>query len=277
MALQLLDLGTPNKGDGTPGRDGGQIINDNFTELYSFVPSAALLVDGSVDGTDQLFTGHVAVGADAAVDANIILNVEENVVASGLDIVYPLSLTTSIETNNVLQNARALGLFAEITGNGTLCQGYGMFMKVSSDSSTTLSSEVGILTEVGTKAGSTQNVDELYSCKLFNAFAGIGAVTKSVGLGVVTVANSKATTAIGLEVGPMSGSTNMSGIQLQTDGPGGDIVFGASQQLSMGHDGTNWAIAGSGVTAVASTATVNATIPIDINGTVYHIMLSTTA
>jgi hypothetical protein len=33
VAIQTIDLSTPNSGAGTPLRDGGQIINDNFAEL----------------------------------------------------------------------------------------------------------------------------------------------------------------------------------------------------------------------------------------------------
>ena len=37
MAIKLLYLGLqPDDGSGTPGRDGGKIINDNFTELEDY-------------------------------------------------------------------------------------------------------------------------------------------------------------------------------------------------------------------------------------------------
>ena len=54
MAQQLLDLGTSaGDGTGTPGRAGGEIINDNFTELYSMHPAEYTVeVNSGGDGID---------------------------------------------------------------------------------------------------------------------------------------------------------------------------------------------------------------------------------
>jgi hypothetical protein len=56
MARQNIDLGTtPNDGTGTTLRDGGDLINDNFTELYS-VAGWGFYVDSETSPTTQTIT-----------------------------------------------------------------------------------------------------------------------------------------------------------------------------------------------------------------------------
>ena len=62
MAQQLLNLGSAaNDGTGTEGRAGGDIINDNFTELYGLLNDYLPLAGGTLTG-------------DLTLDANVDIN-----------------------------------------------------------------------------------------------------------------------------------------------------------------------------------------------------------
>jgi len=57
MAKQTIDLGTtPNDGTGTPLRDGGDIINDNFTEVYNTAGWGFYVEDQTVASTQVITT-----------------------------------------------------------------------------------------------------------------------------------------------------------------------------------------------------------------------------
>ena len=57
MAKQTIDLGTtPNDGTGTPLRDGGDIINDNFTEVYNTLGWGFYVEDQTVASTQVITT-----------------------------------------------------------------------------------------------------------------------------------------------------------------------------------------------------------------------------
>ena len=64
MAIKLLYLGLqPDDGSGTPGRDGGQIINDNFTELEDYNTN---VTTPHVTDTNWNAHGSVATGDDTS-------------------------------------------------------------------------------------------------------------------------------------------------------------------------------------------------------------------
>lgn len=70
MAQQTINLGTtPNDGTGTPLRDGGDIINDNFTELYNTYLDNRIVVKqasdfGTIDSSKEYFLdGVIDMGA----------------------------------------------------------------------------------------------------------------------------------------------------------------------------------------------------------------------
>ena len=57
MAKQIIDLGTtPNDGTGTPLRNGGDIINDNFTEVYNTAGWGFYVEDQTVASTQVITT-----------------------------------------------------------------------------------------------------------------------------------------------------------------------------------------------------------------------------
>ena len=278
MALQLLNLGNPDQNDGTPGRDGGQIINDNFTELYSFVPSAALLVDGSVDGTDQLFTGHVGIGATATVGTDEILMLKETIQddaslknAQLFDAIFTGSqfIGSSITAFNGKVSYEATPTIA--TGSAT-----GLLFTSLQNSTAAMSNLIGAAITTGNAVGSGAITNQV-GVDVRSTTGAAGTISNAFGVQIASHGAANTTNSTGLQITKQSGATNNYGIVLDGDDLGADITFGASKQLRMHHDGTNFTLEGSGIAAVGSTATINATIPIDINGTVYHIMLSTTA
>jgi len=278
MAKQVIDIGSsPNDGQGDPLDVAFDKCNDNFTELYSFSSDTALQADGSVDGTNQLFTGHVGIGSGASIKTNEILHLKETITDDGAaknaQLFEPeLSGTTSI--GGTLAAFRLNALYTatpSLLDFGILS---GAIIQASSSSASDLLGLSGLTVEPKAQGfGATVANMQGIVVKATTS----STVTTSIGITVEDVGSiSNTVNATGIRIDKQD-ATNAYGILLNGDDLGADIAFGAGQDVRMHYDGTNMTLEGSGITAVASTATVNNTIPIDINGTVYHIMLSTTA
>jgi len=86
MAIKLLYLGLqPDDGSGTPGRDGGQIINDNFTELEDYNTN---VTTPHVTDTNWNAHGNAAVGGGAfSLDDSLTIPATVSYKINGEDIV----------------------------------------------------------------------------------------------------------------------------------------------------------------------------------------------
>lgn len=280
MALQLLDLGTV-AGDetGTEGRSGGQIINDNFTELYTYAEGTAAFPNGIEVTDDLLVSGHAAIGSTASVDATKILNIVEIIDAPSP--VSAVEFSVEVENTAVVGTAAVAHSLVAINSQEPslveVAQLFGIRAITEQSATSDMLNMYGFFGTNQSTLGSGAITGE--SAVVFAAapaFSG-GKAATSTGLAVLNQGVSGVTDANGLRIVKQSGATNNYGISLQGDDLGADIAFGAGQDVRMHYDGTNMTLEGSGIAAVGSTATINNTIPIDINGTVYHIMLSTTA
>jgi len=97
MAQQILNLGAAeNDGTGTPGRSGGQIINDNFTELYAIkaqvsyiaittatriITDAELVLGTNIFGVN--YAGAVTITLPADIDSNKVIVINDESGAAG--------------------------------------------------------------------------------------------------------------------------------------------------------------------------------------------------
>jgi len=276
MAQVNLNYGSA-AGDGT-----GDILFDifgdietNFTDLYT----VSLNSSGSVDGTDQLFTGHIAVGEDASVNTQGIFVVAGNVEAVGIGATVAAASYTIDVTGGILSTI-AVGMRYNllIDDVGAFSSGTGVSTSLTLGASQ--SANISNLIAYSGNLSSLSPTSNITAASVFKANPGAigsGGAINSYGLNVLNLGQGNVVNTYGAYIKKQSGSTNNYGIVLDGDDKGADIVFGAGQDVSMHYDGTNMTLEGTGITAVASTATINNTIPIDINGTVYHIMLSTTA
>ena len=276
MALELINVGTVSDDrTGDTGRDAFIKVNNQFTELYS-VTATALQADGSVDSTgDQLFTKKISIGSDADFTGTKAIHIAETFDSPASTTIcshiYSTLSGTGNNTNHSAQEFAIEGQAGTWTDdvNGAY---YAPFM-----SGGTWSKVNGGYSLILTNGGT------ITDAKCFKAKGGIvtGTIVNCYGFysePFLKISGTAPETISGFWADKQTlGTVANYGIVLNGDDLGADIAFGTSQQLRMHHDGTNWTLEGAGIAAVASTATVNNTIPIDINGTVYHIMLSTTA
>ncbi|MGX9392574.1 tail fiber domain-containing protein [Nitrobacteraceae bacterium UC4446_H13] len=107
MAMQSLDLGTANAGDGDALRSGGEKINANFTELYTVVGNlATVAMSGSYSDLSGRPTLGTAAGQDSDAFATAAQGTKADAAAAG-----PASATDNAvarfdaATGKILQNS----------------------------------------------------------------------------------------------------------------------------------------------------------------------------
>ena len=285
MAINLVNLGTgEDTGDGDKGRVAFGKTNGMFTELYTVTAKSvtALQADGSVDSTgDQKFRGHVGVGSGfdtTSIEANKTFTINETYdnptertygsqishTISGIGdtrdhLAQEFSITVSADAGQPFTGDLIGARYAPLADSGT--------------ASLMIGGESFIVTTGGTitDGRSFQSAGLIVTGTIVDYVGYYAtAVTNVVGTAPVNISS------LYIEKQTVGTGSNH-GLVLAGDDLGADIIFGAGQDVAMHFDGTNMTLEGTGIAAVASTATVNNTIPIDINGTVYHILLSTTA
>ena len=278
MGLRLLYLGADEDDEtGTEGRSGGQIINDNFTELYSYSPDAALQSDGSVDGTDQLFTGHVGIGATATVDANALLNLKETLQDAGaaknaLD--FGVEFAGSPFIGSTITSFKGL---ASYTATPTIATGgvTGMLFTAQHLSTSAISNLIGAAFTTGYSnvAGAITNVIGV-DVRSASPVASAGGVTDARGVKIHNHGNSGVALVTGLLVDKQAGATpaNSYGIRLNGDDLGADIAFGAAQDVRQHFNGAELEFQGAGIAHVATPVVNNGYVTIAINGVAHKFM-----
>ena len=280
MALQLLDLGAkPNDETGTKGRSGGDIINDNFTELYSFTPSAALLVDGSVSGTDQLFTGHVGIGATASIKTNEILHLSETLQDDGGP--KNAQLFEVLFTGSQLVGNSVNAFKGTVTNEATPTllntnAAIGLFFTAIQNSTSDMANLKGQLLRVSTASSTGAITSDLFGLEVDATIAATsGTIANAAGISINDMGQTNVTTASGINVDKQTNATNNYGIRLNGDDLGADITFGAGQDVRQHFNGTNLEFQGSGIAHTASTVTHDGYVTIAINGVAYNFMTGT--
>ena len=275
MAQQTINVGTvANDGTGDPGRDAFIKVNDNFTEIYT----VSLNSSGTVDGTDQLFTGHVAIGGNASVSAVKPLIIDEEIsmpsgVFGAID-----SIITAVGGNIAAQpSGISLSILIDNLGAFSIPSGINAVNTVTANQASNLLRVNGYLSQLKSDSGFAFNMG---NCAHFDirggSYSGGKPVTET-GIVVANLGKPGMTTAMGIEVTKQASATNNLGIVLSGDGIGADIVFGQGNDANIYYDGTDLAIdtalAGSGTLDLVSqtasaitTETLNEYITIKIGG-----------
>ena len=109
MAKQTINIGAiQNDGTGTPLRDAGDLINDNFNEIYSAIGDGTNLTSAYItdSSTDTLLNKTF----DANGTGNSITNIEVADLASG---VLDTDLTTVSSSHNTLASAKAIKTYVD--------------------------------------------------------------------------------------------------------------------------------------------------------------------
>jgi len=279
MAKQTVGIGSAaNDGTGDPLRVAFDKINDNFTELYNYQPDTALQADGSVDSTgNQLFQGHVAIGADAAVSATTLLTLEETIDAASP--VVAVEYVLDIENTGLIGTA-ATSLYLDTTNSQeptlvSVATLYGIFVEANQESVEDMLDMYPFFASPVSLAGSG-NITGDYaaffaSSPSWNGGKPVDAIAfKANNQGASSITNS-----YGLHIVKQTGAVNNYGIALLGDDLGADIAFGASQDVRQHFNGTNLEFEGSGIAHTAATVTHDGYVTIAINGVAYNFMTGT--
>jgi len=269
MALDLIDLGDIGAPDG--GKEGGTKINAMFTELYTI----SLNSSGTVDGTDQLFTGHVGIGGGAAVGTDAVLTISEtlqddaaNKVAQDFHVVFSGSQT--IGKGLVAFNGWAVYEATPVVEIGSVT---GLVFFSVHDSAADLNNVIGAVIKAGTAFAAGEVKTELTALVLENSInTTSGTIAYSTGLSVANFGSTNVTNAYGLYMTKQSLATNNYGISLAGDNLGSDISFGASQDVRQHFNGSQLEFEGSGIAHTATPVTNDGYVEIAINGVTHKFM-----
>jgi hypothetical protein len=277
MSLQLLNLGSgPDDGTGDTGRAGGEKINANFTELYTFAPSAALLVNGSVDGTDQLFAGHVGVGDLASVSDLIALNCGATVTTTGAgQTPSGLNSGVTVKGGHVATQPAGVDLPMIIDGVGAFSTSVGIRSVSTVGANQGAVDLLGINGFTSLMKSDAGHSGSLGNCVHYQVNKGVyngGNPTTETGISVANLGQAGLSTVNGIQITKQAGATNNYGIFLNGDDLGADITFGAGQDVRQHFNGTNLEFEGSGISHTASTVTHDGYVTIAINGVAYNFM-----
>ena len=246
MALQLLNLGaSPNTGTGDPGRSGGQKINDNFTELYTFCPGPALMADGSVDSSGgQLFQGNLAVGNTATLSDLYNINLDATITPSAPG-QFPSGLLADLTVDGGLIATQPAGITLNQTMDGIgafgTVSGIQALNVVTSNQTANLSGITVFSSIIQTQAGSGAPGNVYHFAANAGVWNGPGPLNH-FGLNCANMGASGASSAAGINIVNQSGATINHGIRLFGDGVGSDIVFGQGRDANIYYDGDDMII-----------------------------------
>jgi hypothetical protein len=269
MALDLINVGAaPDDGTGDPGRTAFDKVNDNFTELYD-ITATALQSNGSVDGSDQLFTGHVAIGSGASVQTDELLYLKETITDDGspknaqfFEVVFDGSPfvgnaitafqgSTQYQATPTIPSGSATGLLFTVTQASTAAMSF-------------LTGGI-IRTGTGVATGAITALTGIIAETTIDSSA--GTITSSTGAEIGNHGQTNVTTATGLHVKKQTNASNNYGIVLAGDDNGSDIVFGAGKDIRQHFNGTNLEFEGSGISHTGQGDTVvTGYVEIAING-----------
>ena len=272
MAQLIIDIGTV-AGDetGDPGRTAFIKVNDNFTELYA----VSLNSSGTVNGTDQLFTGHVGIGGNAAVDAIKTFVIDDDVdMPSGVAL-GAIDANIVAGGNNVASQPAGLNLKIKLDdiGGFSTSSGITSLTTITANQNAAILGINGYSSQIKSDVGSAFGLGNIFHYQMLAGLYSGGKPITEVGLKVPNLGQAGVSTTTAIQIDKQAGSSNNFGLILNGNDLGADIAFGTTREIRQHYNGSELEFEGSGITRTASTVTHDAYVTIAINGTAYKFML----
>jgi hypothetical protein len=217
MAKQTINIGSiPNDGTGTTLRDGGDLINDNFNEIYSAIGNGTSITLTSTPTELNLLSGVTALVTISSSDTftnkaidgttNTLSNIgNSSLVNSSFTLVDESSTATTISLGDTLKITGGTGIDTTVSGDTITVSIEGTVVTESSSDTLTnkaIDGSTNTLSNIGNASLSNSSItfyDDTSSASIISlgnalTITGGTGVTSTVSGSVITIAGSDATT-----------------------------------------------------------------------------------